>query len=68
IAVFRQFLDDYRSWVDTEREMVRREHGDPDNAIDFAGTIDAVVRGDLSHPKVNRTVDPGEQPATKSSA
>ncbi|MFE7763825.1 hypothetical protein [Streptomyces sp. NPDC057438] len=64
VVRFREFLRDYRSWVASTADTIRLLTGyEPDDLVAFAVTMEAVIAGDVSHPKVRRRVRPtGDTP------
>ncbi|KRD23334.1 MULTISPECIES: hypothetical protein [unclassified Streptomyces] len=53
IVLFREFLDDYRSWVSTTAASINLVTGyDADKLVDFTETMEAVITGDRTNPRV----------------
>ncbi|MFC8433312.1 hypothetical protein [Streptomyces sp. NPDC057253] len=53
IGLFRQFLSDYRSWVSATAAPLKLIAGyDADKLVDFTETMEAVVIGDRTNPRV----------------
>jgi hypothetical protein len=53
VAQFRQFLRRYRSWLIAVEPALALVVGIPtERLFDFAGTVDAVLAGDETHPRV----------------
>jgi hypothetical protein len=56
VADFRQFLRRYRSWIESVRPALAEVVAVPtDRLIAFATTVDAVLAGDGTHPRVRVT-------------
>ena len=56
IARFGEFLRDYRSWVTSAADGIRVLTGyEPEDLVAFAETVEAVITGDESHPRVRRS-------------
>ena len=53
IGLFREFLSDYRSWVSATAAPLKLITGyDADKLVDFTKTMEAVVTGDRTNPRV----------------
>lgn len=53
IGLFREFLSDYRSWVKATAASLRLITGyDADKLVDFTETMEAVITGDKTNPRV----------------
>ncbi|MFH9552002.1 hypothetical protein [Streptomyces sp. NPDC017435] len=53
IALFREFLGGYRSWVSTTAASINLVTGyDADKLVDFTEIMEAVITGDRTNPRV----------------
>lgn len=59
VALFLEFLGDYRSWVTSVADTITLLTGyEPDDLVAFAETVEAVIAEDERHPSVRRRTWP----------